>query len=385
MKKNAAFSLIELLVVVAIIGILAALMAAGIGNMRASAQEQQCRNNLKQLHDATVAFAMAHDRELPHAQGYDCWVYMGVEAPNAWVSLVPNDAKVDTLKWFLTLHGRGVTESPLAKFSDDLGTGWPAKFAIENGELFPYVGDLAPYACPVMVAQVRRRSAIAGEAGSGEDEFGTGGGDSLLPYRTYAMNAFFGCADSEFGLARPTYDHLRISHIGNPNAEKGISKYLLEKGGKKSHVPEPSRLLLFSEIVPAYKNDAMVARKSSGGNGALVVNTVRGGPSSSDGCLNPSKITDADERIGLDVNWDKAKSGYTASKQGYKFGVHPTGLKKPISGVGTVEIMGSLAVFMDGHIEKVFANTGGEEDGANTAWFYNHGYEPSNKMPKGGN
>ena len=375
MKKNAAFSLIELLVVVAIIGILAGLMAAGFGNMRASAQEQQCRNNLKQLHDAVLSYAMTHNKEPPRAQAYDCIVYGTINAATAWVSLVPSDKKAETYRKFLKLAGK---ESPLANFSDDLGCGWAAKFGIENGDLFQYVGDLAPYACPTMVAHVRKRADLV------END-----GEEVLPYRTYAMNAYFGCADSEFNLARPTCDHLYLDMLGRADG-KGLTKYRLKKGSTLGHIPEPSRLLLFSEIVPSYKNDDMVARKTSGTSESFTVQTVRGGPSSSDCCLNAASIDQADERIGTDVNWDKhwdetkkLRAGYSASQYGYKFGVHPTGLKRSFKKRGTVEIMGSLAVFMDGHIEKVFANTDGEEDGANTTWFYTRGYDPSNAMPKG--
>ena len=140
---------------------------------------------------------------------------------------------------------------------------------------------------------------------------------------------------------------------------------------------------MFTEVVPAYQNGKTVRRESSGSSGSFRNVPVRGGDASGDCCINPATIDDKDERIGFDVNFPTAK--YPASEQGYKYGVHPTGVHKPLKAAGgkSVEIMGSLAVFMDGHIEKVLANTDGDETGKNTAWFYNRGYDPSNTMPAG--
>jgi prepilin-type N-terminal cleavage/methylation domain-containing protein len=48
-NKNSAFTLMELLAVVAVIGILAALLLTAISHAKAGAQRIQCVNNLNQL------------------------------------------------------------------------------------------------------------------------------------------------------------------------------------------------------------------------------------------------------------------------------------------------------------------------------------------------
>jgi len=59
------FTLIETLVVVAIIGILATMLLPMASTFRARANTAKCANNLRQLHAATMAYAADHDGWLP--------------------------------------------------------------------------------------------------------------------------------------------------------------------------------------------------------------------------------------------------------------------------------------------------------------------------------
>lgn len=60
-----AFTLIELLAVIAIIGILAALLFPMIGRMTASAEAAKCVNNLRQIGAAAVLYATDNDGYIP--------------------------------------------------------------------------------------------------------------------------------------------------------------------------------------------------------------------------------------------------------------------------------------------------------------------------------
>lgn len=61
------FTLIELLTVIAIIGVLAALLIPVVGKVRASADGAKCVSNLRQIQIATAAFAQDNRDQLPYA------------------------------------------------------------------------------------------------------------------------------------------------------------------------------------------------------------------------------------------------------------------------------------------------------------------------------
>ena len=65
MSRNRAFTLLELLVVMAIIGLIAALLLTAISRAKAAAQAIACRNNLKQWGVATHLFVAENEDRLP--------------------------------------------------------------------------------------------------------------------------------------------------------------------------------------------------------------------------------------------------------------------------------------------------------------------------------
>lgn len=113
-----AFTLVELLLVIAIIGLLAALLLPALSNAKASAKEASCLGNLRQLQAAFQMYASDNG---------------GYVAQN--VQLVPEALfPVSTNAW---VYGNMKNEKDATNL-----------FPIKIGELFPYLLQAAVYHCP---------------------------------------------------------------------------------------------------------------------------------------------------------------------------------------------------------------------------------------------
>jgi len=66
-----AFTLVELLTVIAVVGILASLIIVGVGEVRFAAQKQQSASNIRQLAAANLAYAADHGNFSPNADARD--------------------------------------------------------------------------------------------------------------------------------------------------------------------------------------------------------------------------------------------------------------------------------------------------------------------------
>src|SRR5438105_1654063 len=83
MKTRAGFTLLELLVSMAVIAVLSVLMLSALAKMRSIGQSAFCANSLRQLGVATQLYLSEHDRRMfPYSQavkGGRLW-YFGFES-----------------------------------------------------------------------------------------------------------------------------------------------------------------------------------------------------------------------------------------------------------------------------------------------------------------
>ena len=241
MKTNttpkAAFTLVEMLVVIVIIALVATAMSSAIWGAQRTARAAKCQANLKNLHTAVVAY-LADRRELwglekdferltsneyhsgfiyPRASSYECKEKRWEDGEavdkfwecHGWVSWIKTSGKRldDNGKtpWINDHHKKSHADKYY--YPANIDENMPN--AISAGYLFKYVGkDLSTYRCP--------------------EHKRTDGGHTV--YLAYAMNNWFGSHVHPYGSARNTSSF----------------------SGSK----QPSRMALFVEMEDADPDDA---------------------------------------------------------------------------------------------------------------------------------
>ncbi|MBR4172347.1 MAG: type II secretion system protein [Kiritimatiellae bacterium] len=268
--NNRAFTLVELMIVIAIIGGLMVALITPISNAAEAARGARCKNNLRNLAQAALNYASAGKyHHLPCAGSYDYAVpdlkrKVMYREQGAWVGWTGRP-KGDQIS-----PGSGAKTANCFAESQKMSVHDPAFQSISNGVLYSLVGgDIKVYGCDAHKKVCK--------------EFGK------TALRSYVMNPYFGWARS-----------------GNnkPNSERRVSLTALSRHG------DASKLLLFAEM-PCYKpgsRETDVKTSESASDGVLQTKIVDSLYSTSSG---------SEEYIGFNHTSGRRNSGHVAFADGH--------------------------------------------------------------------
>ncbi|MBQ6925909.1 MAG: prepilin-type N-terminal cleavage/methylation domain-containing protein [Kiritimatiellae bacterium] len=155
-KSSAAFTLVEMLVVIVIISVVALAMARAVRGARRQANATKCQANMKNLHTAVVSYA-SDKGYYPLASSYETLdknynskgeTVLAYHEKRGWVSWLPkNGLRRDENR--KTVWDKVADKSHADDFYYPGNTDERMSEAIREGALFKYTGkDLATYRCP---------------------------------------------------------------------------------------------------------------------------------------------------------------------------------------------------------------------------------------------
>ncbi len=218
-KSSAAFTLVEMLVVIAIISLVALAMSRAVRGARRQANAAKCQANMKNLHTAVMGYLADNDK-YPLASSYETverWYdNSGTKSERffeerGWVSWLPSSGS--------RRDGDGKTvwqrqpDKSHAKDFEYFGNHDDRTVeSIREGVLFKYAGkDLATYRCP------EHTKTTEGEAVS----------------LAYAMNSWFGCHSRPISVS--WHDLRRTpAALSKLNSSRMALFIELNEGGKDS-------------------------------------------------------------------------------------------------------------------------------------------------------
>lgn len=246
--SKSAFTLVEMLVVIAIISLVAMALSSAVRGAQRTANAAKCQAHMKNLHTAAVAF-LADNGCYPKASSYETMS----RSPSGkafhehvgWVSWVPKGGGKRRDANGKTPWQKGNDKSHADKFY------FPANFdknmlqAVSEGSLYKYVGkDPMTFRCP------QHRSSKEG----------------ATIYLSYAMNSWF-------------YSHSRLYNeywelVDNGHPATG-SRTTIDFTKQKENVGVPSRMALFIEMEDA-EDDSSSGREGQSGDGKQKARLLKG-------------------------------------------------------------------------------------------------------------
>ena len=196
LNSKKGFTLVELLVVISILGILAAALTTQVTKARAIGQSMRCKANMRNLAQAAINFGIDTGC-VPTAGSFEYAEHFYADTGQLRYDLNLHNKESAWVAW--TGSGNWPNVSPQAgsmsvsKFyaaqSENVSQSL-AYDSIAKGALWSYVGkDLSTYCCDVFRTYARR------------DE-------SIKALRSYVMNGYFGYADAGNGVCSKHSDKI---------------------------------------------------------------------------------------------------------------------------------------------------------------------------------
>lgn len=209
MNSKKGFTLVELLIVIAIIAILGGIMLTQFSGSTESALASNCLNNMRSLCNAVLAQA-SRDNYYPSA------------GPFKYLVLDESSDDYSQERWFQGWVGYDLSDQPVSCYYEPSGDGRVQYDAITNGTIWRVMnGARAAYVCPSHVKHCSR-------------------GRHPTPAWSYAMNSFFGWNSSAVKLVAGE----RGGRRGYGNGSFSFSY----SSSPTSRSRSAERVLLFAEI-----------------------------------------------------------------------------------------------------------------------------------------
>ena len=241
-SKKIGFTLVELLVVMSIIGILAAALTMQITKARDTSRAVKCKANLRNLAQSALNYAVDHG-ELPWAGSHEIanstrsgsGYTTTVDLRRGWVDWTKSDGSSEFWsKDYMggaSFSGKGVLVTKCS--------GKPGYMSVTNGVLWSYMGkDLSAYVCDSQVRNMDSTVKLDGDV-----------------KRSYVMNCYFGYNKDYAPIAPARH---RDIYLDNLSANGSASSLLLfaELGTQDSGDKNTKEDGVLETVIQGYNNDA---------------------------------------------------------------------------------------------------------------------------------